>query len=128
MTSPHTSARAADSARAALLGYQSSSPATERVRRRVTSESPGRLFSANETAPLETPARRAISEMVTRLPGTWPPDTERFLGELLTATATIGKRPALPPRHSQRHRFRHWPPTSIPTITQLTGMTVIPRP
>src|ERR1035438_7409248 len=97
MTSPHTSARAADSARAALLGYQSSSPATERMRRRVTSESPGRLFSANETAPLETPALRAISAMVTRLPGTLPSDTVRSLGEILTGTATIGNRTALPP-------------------------------
>src|ERR1022692_4337182 len=69
MTSPHAPALAADSARAALLGYQPSSSATARMRRRVASASPGRLFSAKDTAPLETPARRAISAMVTRLVG-----------------------------------------------------------
>ena len=65
-TSPHASARAADSARAARFGYQPSSCAIARIRSRVSSETPGRPFSAYETAPFETPARSAMSRIVTR--------------------------------------------------------------
>jgi len=41
----------------------------ERMRCRVSSLTPGRPLRANETAPGETPAMRAISAMVTRFPG-----------------------------------------------------------
>ena len=65
-TSPQASARAAESARAARFGYQPSSWAIERMRSRVSSETPGRPLSAYETAPFETPARSAMSRIVTR--------------------------------------------------------------
>ena len=65
-TSPQASARAADSARAARFGYQPSSSAIARIRSRVSSETPGRPFSAYETAPFETPARFAMSLIVVR--------------------------------------------------------------
>ena len=55
------------SIRAVRLGAHPSSWATSRILCRVSSETPGRPFSAYETAPLETPARRAMSLMVTRL-------------------------------------------------------------
>ena len=63
-TSPHASARAAESARAARFGYQPSSSAMARMRSRVPSDTPGRPFSAYETAPFETPARSAMSLIV----------------------------------------------------------------
>ena len=65
-TSPHASARAAESARAARFGYQPSSRAIVRIRSRVSSETPGRPLSAYETAPFETPARSAMSRIVIR--------------------------------------------------------------
>ena len=64
-TSPQAWARATESARAALFGYQPISSAIARIRARVLSESPGRSLSANETAPFDTPARRAMSLDVT---------------------------------------------------------------
>ena len=64
-TSPHASARAAESARAARFGYQPSSFAIARIRSRVSSETPGRPLSAYETAPFDTPARSAMSLIVT---------------------------------------------------------------
>ena len=65
-TKPHASARAAERARAARFGYQPSSSAIERMRSRVSSETPGRPLSAYETAPFETPARSAMSLIVIR--------------------------------------------------------------
>ena len=64
-TSPNASARAAESARAARFGYQPSSRAMETIRSRVSSETPGRPFSAYETAPFDTPAWNAMSLIVT---------------------------------------------------------------
>ena len=55
-----------DSARARALGVQPSSSAVARIRRRVSSEMPGRPFRANDTAPLETPAAVATSVIVGR--------------------------------------------------------------
>ena len=65
ITRPHASAREAESARAARLGYQPRSAAIPRMRSRVASETPGCPFSAYETAPFETPARSAMSAIVT---------------------------------------------------------------
>jgi hypothetical protein len=44
------------SALAALLGYQPTSFAIDKVRSRVATDNPGRSFKANDTAPRETPA------------------------------------------------------------------------
>ena len=66
--SPQASAREAESERAARLGYQPSSSAIARIRSRVSSETPGRPLRAYETAPLETPARSAMSLIVVRRP------------------------------------------------------------
>src|SRR4029450_14081745 len=57
--------RATERARAALFGYHPSSPAIARIRSLVVSETPGRPFRAYETAPFETPARAAMSLIVT---------------------------------------------------------------
>src|SRR5664279_227670 len=72
-TRPHASARAAERERAARFGYHESSSAISRIRLRVLSESPGRSFSAYETAPLETPARSAMSLIVTLRARLGPP-------------------------------------------------------
>ena len=64
-TRPNASARAAESARAARFGYQPSSRAIVTMRSLVSSETPGRSFSAYETAPFDTPAREAMSLIVT---------------------------------------------------------------
>src|SRR3954464_14104107 len=64
MTRPTAKARRADSARARVLGFHPSSVATWRMRARVASPPPGRPLSANETAPFDTPARRATSSIV----------------------------------------------------------------
>ncbi len=65
-TSPTARALDTDSARARGLGDQPSSSAASRMRRRVGGASPGRSFSANETAPLDTPALAATSLIVGR--------------------------------------------------------------
>ena len=65
-TRPTASARDTDSARARGLGDQPSCSATSRMRRRVSGARPGRSFSANETAPFETPAAVATSLIVGR--------------------------------------------------------------
>src|SRR5690349_24085988 len=52
------------SARAAALARKPTRSAIARMRARVCSETPGRSFSAYETAPLETPASRAMSAIV----------------------------------------------------------------
>src|SRR5450756_1650928 len=65
--SPQALARAAERDRAAWFGYQPSSSATVRMRSRVASDTPGRSFSAYETALLETLVRSAISLIVTCL-------------------------------------------------------------
>ncbi|CAM5613861.1 hypothetical protein STENM223S_05289 [Streptomyces tendae] len=65
-TKPTVAAPSPDSARAAVLGRQPSCSATRRTRSRVISETPGRSFSANDTALSETPARRAMSFIVGR--------------------------------------------------------------
>ena len=64
-TRPNASARAAESARAARFGYQPSSRAIVTMRSLVSSETPGRPLSAYETAPFDTPAREAMSLIVT---------------------------------------------------------------
>ncbi len=66
MTRPIESARDWPSARAALCGRHCICSAIARIRARVCSLTPGRPFSANETAPLETPARSAMSAIVGR--------------------------------------------------------------
>ena len=65
-TRPTASALETDRARARGLGDQPSRSATSRMRGRVSGASPGRSFSANETAPFETPAAVATSLMVGR--------------------------------------------------------------
>ena len=65
-TSPTASALETDSARARGLGVQPSCSATSRMRRRVSGATPGRSFSAKETAPLDTPAALATSLIVGR--------------------------------------------------------------
>ena len=74
-TSPHAFARDAESERAALFGRQPSSSAISRMRFRVSSDSPGRPFRAYETAPFDTPARRAMSLIVTLRPERASPAT-----------------------------------------------------
>ena len=71
MISPNTPARPSDSARAALFGWKPISAAMARMRSRVAADTPGWPFSANDTAALVTPARRAMSAMVGRF--TMPP-------------------------------------------------------
>src|SRR4051794_27271268 len=66
---PTALAVAPESARAALLGLNPISAAIARIRCRVASDTPGWPFSAYDTAPLETPARRATSAMVGRFTG-----------------------------------------------------------
>ena len=66
MTRPTASALDTDSARARGLGDQPSLSAASRMRRRVSGEMPGRPLSANETAPLDTPA--AVRHVVDRRP------------------------------------------------------------
>ena len=68
-TRPTARARASVSARACALGRQPSSSAARRIRARVSSPTPGRSLTANETAAGETPARRATSSIVGRLRG-----------------------------------------------------------
>ncbi|GLW46445.1 hypothetical protein Stsp02_21070 [Streptomyces sp. NBRC 14336] len=68
-TKPTVAAPSPDSARAAVLGRQPSSSATRRTRSRVSSETPARPFSANDTALCETPACRAMSFIVGRRAG-----------------------------------------------------------
>lgn len=65
-TNPMEPAFAPPSARAAVCGCQSSSRAISRTRRRVSSETPGRSFNANDTALMDTPARAAMSAIVVR--------------------------------------------------------------
>lgn len=57
-----------------MLGRQPSSSATCRTRSRVSSDTPGLPFSANETALCETPACRAMSFIVGRRAGDRLPD------------------------------------------------------
>jgi hypothetical protein len=66
MTSPSAKAFETDKERARLLGRQPSSSAAARIRSTVAWARPGRPFSANETAPLDTPARLATSAIVGR--------------------------------------------------------------
>src|SRR6478735_4381549 len=65
-TSPTARDREAASARARWLGVQPSSAAAARIRSRVSGATPGRSLSAKDTAPFDTPALRATSEMVGR--------------------------------------------------------------
>jgi hypothetical protein len=58
-------------ARAVVLGRQSRSSATARIRARVADDTPALPFSAYETADFETPAIFAISVIV----GLLTPDT-----------------------------------------------------
>src|SRR4029450_4808266 len=64
--SPTAFALALDSARAALLGLKPISRAIATIRCRVASDTPGWPLRAYETAPLETPARWAMSAIVGR--------------------------------------------------------------
>lgn len=61
---PTACARAPLSALAAMFGRQPISFAMARMRALVASDTPGWPFRAYETAPLETPACRAMSAMV----------------------------------------------------------------
>src|SRR5690242_11871725 len=63
---PTARALAPDRARAALFGLNPISCAMATMRCRVASETPGCPLSAYETAPLDTPARRAMSAIVGR--------------------------------------------------------------
>src|SRR4051812_47202274 len=63
---PTARALAPERARAALLGLNPISCAIATIRCRVASETPGCPFSAYDTAPLDTPARRAMSAIVGR--------------------------------------------------------------
>jgi hypothetical protein len=65
-TKPIDPARAPPSARAAVCGCQSSSCAIRCTRSRVSADTPGRSFRANETALMDTPARAAMSAIVVR--------------------------------------------------------------
>nr|BFE68351.1 hypothetical protein GCM10020092_016520 [Actinoplanes digitatis] len=64
--SPTARELAPDRARAALFGLKPISSAMATMRRRVASETPGWPLSAYDTAPLDTPARRAMSAIVGR--------------------------------------------------------------
>jgi hypothetical protein len=66
-------ARPSDNERAALLGTQPSRSAMSTTRRLVSSDTPGRPLSAYDTAPVDTPAAFAMSEMVGRLSRTDSP-------------------------------------------------------
>src|SRR3954452_21941486 len=63
---PTARALAPDRARAALFGLKPISSAIAMMRCRVASDTPGCPFSAYDTAPLDTPARRAMSAIVVR--------------------------------------------------------------
>jgi hypothetical protein len=65
-SSPTARARASVSARAEALGRHPSSSAASRIRRRVSSATPGRPLTANDTAAVDTPARAATSSIVGR--------------------------------------------------------------
>lgn len=66
ITRPRANAFETESDRARLLGRQPSSSAAAMILSTVDCASPGRPFSANDTAPLETPARVATSAIVGR--------------------------------------------------------------
>ena len=66
MTRPTASAFETDSALALESGVQPRSRAALRMRWRVSSPTPGRLFRANDTALFDTPAARATSAIVGR--------------------------------------------------------------
>src|SRR4051812_25205041 len=65
-TSPTAYARDVEKARARWLGVQPSDFATSRIRARVSSATPGRSLRAKDTAPFDTPAACATSEIVGR--------------------------------------------------------------
>ena len=64
ITRPRFPDRRKDSARAVEFGVKPSSSAICSTRSRVVWDTPGRPFSANETAAFDTPARAATSEIV----------------------------------------------------------------
>ena len=64
MTRPRLLDLRLDNACAVALRTNPSSSAARRMRSRVSGETPGRPFNAKDTAPLETPARAATSEIV----------------------------------------------------------------
>src|SRR5262245_36502283 len=63
---PTAAALAPDRARAALFGLKPISRAIAMIRCRVASDTPGWPFRAYDTAPLDTPARSAMSAIVGR--------------------------------------------------------------
>ena len=78
-------ARPSESARAALFGWKPISSAMARIRSRVAADTPGWPLSANDTAALVTPARRAMSAMVGRF--------TRCLPAIAQASVTSGRTP-----------------------------------
>src|SRR5690349_11934111 len=80
---PTALARAPERARAALLALNPISSAIERMRLRVASETPGWPLRAYDTAPLDTPARRAMSAIVGRF-------TQSPLSPLLPSLSGVG--------------------------------------
>ncbi len=65
-TRPTACARFVDNALAPGFGVHPSDSATPMIRSRVSAETPGRSFRANDTAPFDTPAARATSAIVGR--------------------------------------------------------------
>src|SRR3954454_2062948 len=116
---PQASARAAESARAARFGYQPSSSAIARIRSRVSSDTPGRPFSAYETAPFETPARSAMSLIVVRRP-CWLSVLMVPLVELRREGARSGRltEPVLPDYHFDRSTSGSHPGTMCDLLTR----------
>src|SRR5664279_2850767 len=64
ITKPRVPDRRVDSARAVAFGVNPRSEAARRIRARVSADTPARPFRANDTAPFDTPARAATSEIV----------------------------------------------------------------
>src|SRR5688572_9014567 len=86
---PTAWAAAPDSARAALLGLKPISSAMARMRRRVASDTPGWPLSAYDTAPLDTPARRATSAIVGRFTGAAPIPWSVLVGSVREVAVTV---------------------------------------
>ena len=82
ITRPIACSRRPPSERAEALGSQPSSSATPRIRSRVSSATPGRPLSANDTAAVDTPAWRATSTIVGPRRRLLGPPTSGFMPDL----------------------------------------------
>src|SRR5215211_8575318 len=108
MTSPTANARDRDSALALVLGCHSRSRAAARIRSRVWGASPGRSLSANDTAPLDTPARRATSMIVgSRRAGRGPVDRPLLGSWVCRTLAPMPSGPVDTALSRLVNRFRH---------------------